>query len=855
MTKPIHIGELIRCGGLVLLLLLSFILGNDEHCKAVAVHSSAGLQLGGAAETAAETLGPAQLHPNLLRHRTAAAWIAFTSALQPRCNMAERVAPNDRTPLLGDTGSAPTAGDEESFGTRAKRWIYKNLITISLIIPIIVLLAVVISLAVKQRHSGSDSPPSHRPGHNHSSGASTCTSPQCVLAAATLLKSISKRYKDLDACEDFRTFSCEGFDAIHEIPSDQSNVGSLKLMADDGQLILKHILESPAPTKESLFWTASNPDKAIFTKLQDAYGACMNETLLESLGSLPLLELLAPLEELYPKKQPKGKKKLDTSLTDALQYLESIGVGGPLALGIGADDKDPGTNVLQVGAPYSFGLPSKEYYNNTEIVTLYKDTIGSVLEALLKEAKPDSFFVTTFANLGSPHVLNSTVVDSVVAFEQSAANSAPDPEDANDVTKYYNPRTPGETALLIPDIQVLDIVKNFTGGFIPPKVIVTSPDYLKSLSKLLHTQDRETLQAYLAWKVVASWGGSVESDAVKPLLRFRNKLQGKAPDVKSERWKTCISVVDSDLSWILSRSFIEAAFSKEAKDLGDQIIHDIKDEFSRKLNASEWMTESVRKLAIDKVHYIRQKIGYPTKSPDITKASVLEKYYANVKISKDTFFRNRISATQADIAREWDQANHPVDKDTWGMTASTVNAYYNPPGNEIVFPAGIMQSPVFYSPSVPKYLSYGAFGAVAGHELSHAFDSSGRNYDQNGNYTDWWDNSTIVAFKKKTDCFVEQYHNYTVPTKDGPLPINGKLTLGENIADAGGLTAAFQSWKRRDAENPDQLLPGLEDFTKEQVFFLAYGLTWCGKHREEEIVQRIYTDPHSPDSFRIKVRL
>jgi endothelin-converting enzyme len=158
-------------------------------------------------------------------------------------------------------------------------------------------------------------------------------------------------------------------------------------------------------------------------------------------------------------------------------------------------------------------------------------------------------------------------------------------------------------------------------------------------------------------------------------------------------------------------------------------------------------------------------------------------------------------------------------------------SFLDPPGNEIVFPAGIMQAPVFYDPSIPKYLSYGAFGAVAGHELSHAFDSSGRNYDQNGNYTDWWDKSTIEAFKTKTDCFVEQYHNYTVPTKNGRLPINGKLTLGENIADAGGLTAAYQSWKRRDDEKADLMLPGLGHFTKEQIFFLAYGQTWCGKMR------------------------
>lgn len=265
------------------------------------------------------------------------------------------------------------------------------------------------------------------------------------------------------------------------------------------------------------------------------------------------------------------------------------------------------------------------------------------------------------------------------------------------------------------------------------------------------------------------------------------------------------------------------------------------------------MTKSVRQLAIDKVNLIRQKIGYPTKSPDITNAEELNEYYRNVIVRPDAYFDNRVSSTTNDVKRQWAQLDQPVDKDEWEMSAPTVNAYYNPPGNEIVFPAGIMQAPVFYDPSVPKYLSYGAFGAVAGHELSHAFDSTGSNYDQNGNYTDWWDAATLKAFKQKTDCFVAQYDNYSIPTKDGPIPVNGRLTLGENIADAGGLSAAFQSWRGYDVEDPDLLLPGLTDFTKEQVFFLAYGLTWCGKSREEEAVRRVYTDPHSPNQFRIRV--
>ncbi|THY11526.1 endothelin-converting enzyme [Aureobasidium pullulans] len=761
----------------------------------------------------------------------------------------------ERTPLLN--GDAPT-GDRsearESFGARMKRFLQRNgvyLIIILLLILVLVPLLVQTIRGSGKKHKHHDSH-GEKPSDPHSNSTELCTSAACVLASANILRSLSPSYEKLDPCDDFRTYVCAGFDAAHEIREDQAGVGNLQIMNENNQLILKHILESPAPKDTSLFWTAANPDLEIFDKLQDGYNACMNESLLASIGSEPLLDLLLQLDKIYPTEKSK-KNKDDNSLTKAIEFLMSIGVGGPVSIDVGADDKDPDTNVISVGAPYSFGLPSKQYYERAEIVESYKETIGSVLEALLKEAKPDALLF--MSDNQDMTVLSKDLVDSLVALEKSMANVAPDPEDAADVTKYYNPRTLKETEAYNSEISVKQILDTFASGYTPSKIIVGSPDYLKALEKILKSSSRKTIKTYLVWKVVQSWAGAVEDPAVQPLLRFRNKLRGQAPDVKQERWRTCVSSVGNDLEWIMSRFFVERAFSKEAKDLGDQIILDIKDEFSIKLNESEWMTESVRQLAIEKVHLIRQKIGYPTQSPDITNAGELQEYYGNVSISATTFFENKLSVVRQDVRESWAQVGKPVDKDEWGMSAQTVNAYYNPPGNEIVFPAGIMQAPVFYDPSIPKYLSYGAFGAVAGHELSHAFDSSGRNYDQNGNYTDWWDNSTIQAFKTKTDCFVEQYHNYTVPTKNGPLPINGKLTLGENIADAGGLTAAYQSWKRRDDEKADLMLPGLDHFTKEQIFFLAYGQTWCGKMREEQVVQRIYTDPHSPDIFRIKVYL
>lgn len=355
----------------------------------------------------------------------------------------------------------------------------------------------------------------------------------------------SLRYKELDPCEDFRTYACEGFDAVHEIRDDQTGVGSLGIMSEEGQLILKHILESSSPETTSLFWTASSPDEEIFAKMQDGYNACLNETLLKSIGAKPLIELLTELGRIYPVKHTRSSK--DTSLTDAVQFLIGRGVRTPISIGVSADDKDPDSNVISLSPPYSFGLPSKQYYNRSDLVTSYKETIGSVLEALIKKAHPKDGALSIFEMPEAPGMLNQKIVDGLVDFESQMATISPDPEDLSDITKVYNPRTLDEAESYNPAISVKSIVNHFTDGYKPSKIIVASPEYLKSLSHILASQSRDVIQAYLAWKIVQSYGSAVEDDAVEPLRKFNNKLQGKDASAKSERWRTCINVVDSDL--------------------------------------------------------------------------------------------------------------------------------------------------------------------------------------------------------------------------------------------------------------------------------------------------------------------
>ncbi|KAK3044150.1 hypothetical protein LTS18_002044, partial [Coniosporium uncinatum] len=248
---------------------------------------------------------------------------------------------------------------------------------------------------------------------------------------------------------------------------------------------------------------------------------------------------------------------------------------------------------------------------------------------------------------------------------------------------------------------------------------------------------------------------------------------------------------------------------------------------------------------MDKVQAITQKVGYPTQSPNVLDPVQLRDWYANLTLSSDDYFANGLANLKFGSARNWADLLKPTDKARWYMTAPTVNAYYSPSTNEIGFPAGIMQAPPFDA-NLPLYVSYGGFGSVAGHEITHGFDDNGRKYDKEGRFTEWWDNQTISNYESKVQCFVQQYDNFTVAGPDGSLNVDGDLTLGENIADAGGVIAAYQAWTQREKQSgtPSQLLPGLEFFTKEQMFFVSFGTSWCNKNRPEERERRIYTDPH-----------
>ncbi|KAL2834972.1 hypothetical protein BDW59DRAFT_1858 [Aspergillus cavernicola] len=658
----------------------------------------------------------------------------------------------------------------------------------------------------------------------HRQAPPICQTPECVNAASEILRNLDPDYANIDPCTDFDQYVCGGWREQHDMRPDQGDIFAGTFMQEASQSRLRHLLESPRP---------SNPaDLNIFEKLKAGYKACVDEETVSKRGTQPLDKMLEDFEKIYSLDATEGA---EAGLTDAVLYLLKSGIPTLVSPFVSPDDRDPDTVVIFVNPPRWIGLPAREYYNDTETVSSYTTMAEKVLGGFIGNKQ------------------TTQRVRDVVTFESKLADVTPDTETQEDVTRYYNPRSIEETKSLLPQVLLSDIISGLAPSeYEADRLIVGSPSYMKSLSKILNETPREIVQLFFKWKLVQVYAEHIESAKIQPLREFNNVLAGKDPQAKKDRWRKCIATLDGDLGWILSRFYVLNAFPEESKKLGDQVVSDIKDRFVYTLDQTSWMSPEVRKLGIQKVGNIVQKIGYPTKSPDVMDPADVEKYYQSLSVENDTFFENGVAVAEFDIENSWSKLGKPTDRNEWDMTAPTVNAYYNPPGNEIVFPAGIMQPPVFYGPAAPLYLAYGAFGAVSGHELSHAFDSTGRHYDETGNYTDWWDEKTVESFQERAQCFVDQYSEFTVPGKNlEPLHVNGRLTLGENIADAGGLAAAYHAWKKRDEAHPDLHLPGLSAFSKEQVFFVSYANWWCSKTTPEAAQQAIYNDPHAPKPARI----
>ncbi|CAK7227349.1 hypothetical protein SCUCBS95973_006513 [Sporothrix curviconia] len=752
---------------------------------------------------------------------------------------------SESTPLLGvsqpaaaNAGAGDGAGDAEE--GRLRRG-YKSLqsswtaacIQRVLLVALIVALVLVLTLYATRDDSAEL--------------AGICMTPACIHAASGYLTNLSPNYKEIDPCTDFEEYVCGGWRGEHDMRADQGMTDALGLMNDRVTSTIRNILEGEYPdssghsafSPSQLVASVASTDRQNFDELKAAYDACMDVDAITAKGIEPIVALIDELAATF---------SAASDYSDAVLYLKKHGISAFFSSYVGDDDKDPETQIIGVGPISSFGLPSKLYFEDKAVVAQYLDAMTKVLGAISPGV----------ASIGPAEQAAKALVD----LEARLSLAAPDKEDMDDVTKTYNLMSVKDTAQLLPHFGLEKSLQHLVPADYTLNVTVTAfPEVLANVSQIVADTPPEVVHNFLYWRLIVYYSGAVLGPEIRPWRQFLNVLQGKDANADPERWRTCVSHVGGTLGWILSRFFVEASFSAAAKDFGNQIISDIKTAYLANFDNLAWMDDETRRVAAEKVHNIDQKVGYPSASPDIMDPEELHKYYAPVAVS-GSYFDNILSADDFDNKAMWAKLGKPTDMKEWGMIASTVNAYYNPPHNEIVFPAAIMQFPLF-SVDLPSYVSYGAFGAVAGHELSHAFDNNGRHYDLHGRYNNWWTNATIAAFTAKAECIVEEFDNFTVVGKDGPIHVKGRQTLGENIADSGGLTAARMAWdlrraalekSKKDVSNGVEglSLPGLADFTHEQLFYISYGNAWCSKFRPAMLTNRVTTDEHSPDPVRIK---
>ncbi|KNZ75362.1 Endothelin-converting enzyme 1, partial [Termitomyces sp. J132] len=702
-----------------------------------------------------------------------------------------------------------------------------------------------------------------------------CLTPQCILLSGSILSSLDTFQ---DPCEKFYDFATGGWLRAHPLPADKSSYGNFEAVAERNRQVIQRILESN--TDKSSF--ERSPDQQIMRKLRDFYASCISEDTLDDLGTIPLLDFVKALRRKFRGlKNPSSKESID--LTAALAFLHSQGVEALFSFEIEGDvGRDPNDMTLWFSQP-SLGLPSKEYYDDKAILDGYKQAIERLLLTLseeddqLRDVETSESVTIQESDVwppwpwppwdeddddkgGDKKPTNRTervhkIAQKIITLEKRLAEASLDLDVlVQNPIATYNPLPLSNLTDTLPQIDFPEYFAAFTPRNFPSIVIQTYPAYASSLAEILDKTSKDVLEAYLIVRAALALAPhlGLRTEAWQAQRSLYELLNGIKKGVVGDRSEYCIEKVEESLGFAVGRYFVNETFAGDSKEKGTQIITDIVKAFKASLPHIDWMDKKSGKAAAEKADAIRVKVGYPV-SPDTEDASSIAQYYNLVNVDKVNFFNNIISAVKSDQYKKWQQLGKRRNQDIWLMFPSTVNAYFDPPANEIVFPAGILQPP-FFDASWPSYISYGAFGHVAAHELTHAFDSAGRLYNQDGKLEEWWTNSTSEGFRVKQKCIVDQFSAYTIDDgKGGKVHVNGNLTSGENIGDT-GLIQAYRAWKAQYDSSlqagHEFLLPGLP-YTREQLFFISFARVWARAMKTAAALQRIRTDPHSPTRFRV----
>ncbi|KAH8106762.1 Metalloprotease [Cristinia sonorae] len=727
-----------------------------------------------------------------------------------------------------------------------------------------------------------------------------CLSPECITLSSAVLASLDESQ---DPCNNFFDFANGGWLKQHLIPSDKSSIGSFTVLVEENRRLIQQILSQESSSISAMSQGTDRYDEQLLKKLRGLYNSCMNEDLLDARGATPLVRVVKKVRDLFngettivdissDKLQKRdGDDKDDRSgLTAAVAYLHSRGIGALFEANIEGDvGRDPNFMTFYFGQP-NLGLPAKEYYEEEEVTGAYRSVLERLLLTLHEEETTESETEAASPKLviheerlrvwppwpwppwdgddgdkdgdhDDDKPVNRTeeahkLAKRIVKFEKKIAAASLDLTVLyGDPIATYNPVPLSNLTASFPEFDFPAYFSTFAPRKFPETVILTSTTFPAALSEIISDTPRSTIQAYLETRAALALAPNlgVNTEAWRAVRSLEELLRGIKPGAVGDRAEFCITKVESTLGFAAGRYFVQETFGGESKEKGTKVITDTVSAFKESLKNLKWMDDESRAAATQKADALRVKVGYPL-SPDTRNPRSLVNYYRLVKVHEDTFFENVLSSQVNDQIRMWSKLGKRRDQDDWLLVPTKVEAYYNPPANELVFPAGILRPP-FFSQHWPSYISYGAFGAAASHELTHAFDSVGRLYNQEGKLEKWWTNSTSEGFKRIEKCIVEQYASYYVEDgRGGNVYVNGNLTASENIGDS-GIIQAYRAWKANYHESAlagnEFLLPGL-NYTREQLFFISFARIWALNIRPASAVERIRSDPHSPHRFRVE---
>ncbi|MGD0438620.1 MAG: M13 family metallopeptidase [Bryobacteraceae bacterium] len=614
---------------------------------------------------------------------------------------------------------------------------------------------------------------------------------------------LSSMDRSVDPCTDFYHYTCGGWIKKNPIPSDQARWDVYAKLADDNQRFLWGILEEASKP-------SANRNK-VEAEIGDYFHTCMDEPAVEKAGIAPLKPLLDEIAAL--------KSTRDLPALLGQQQLRIVGDHMLFGFGSSQDYADS-SQVIAFANAGGLGLPDRDYYTKTD--TKSQETRQKYVEHVQK----------MFELLGEPPADATSHARTVMSIETALAQASLTRVEKRDPYKLFHKLSRAELQQLTPGFQ-WDVY--FKAADVPHSAVVnvTEPAFFKEMEKQLKSRSLADWKTYLRWHIVLAKARSLSAPFVRANFDFYSKyLQGVQE--MPPRWKRCVRRVDGDLGEALGQVFVEKTFAPDTKQRALVMTKEIERAMEGEIKQLPWMGEATKQRALEKLHTVVNKIGYPDKWRD----------YSSIKIARDDYFGNVERATEFESRRQLAKIGKPVDRTEWQITPPTVDAYYDPQMNDINFPAGVLQPPLF-DPKVDDAPNYGNTGATIGHELTHGFDDEGRQFDAKGDLKDWWTKSDAEEFESRVKCVSDQYSQYTVVDD---VKINGKLTLGEDVADLGGTYLAYLAWK--DATKSQKLQP-VDGFTPDQRFFIGMAQWACGDERPESKRMNAITNPHSPDEYRI----